>query len=116
LPAWPRTTRTDTATIHFARQAILPRSTSIFRDTIAADLAITLSPLDSLHFTLAFPHPLADTMTLLLDSLGGVRLSSAWPCPPGFPLAHDSALLANGYQADSLTSGTLQLTRYPPID
>jgi hypothetical protein len=116
MPEWPTTTRTDTTTVHFARQALLPGNTSIFRDTIAQGAAITLSFRDSLRFLLELPPPFADTLTLRLDSVGGTDLSAAWRCPTAFPLATDSALVANGYQAASLTNGTLHLARFNPVD
>jgi hypothetical protein len=114
MPDWPASTRTDTATVFLSRQAIFSGS-SILRDT-AEHLAVTLSRRDSLHFDLALPSPFADTVALVLDSLRGLRLSAGWSCPSTFPLALDSALVANGYQADSLNKGTLDLGRYFPID
>jgi hypothetical protein len=115
LPAWPATSRSDTVTVHFTRQVVLPPAAAFFRDTLLSGVVIRLDRRDSSHVSVHFGAPFTDSLVGQLDA-SGLVLTAVWLCPSGFPFGQDSTLLAHGYLTDSLEAGSLSLIRYTPID
>jgi hypothetical protein len=116
LPAWPTSTATDSATLYFARELLLTGGTVVRRDTTLPNVSITWTPVDSTHLDLVIGPPLTAGLTGSLDSATGRVFTASWPCSPSLPFGSDSALLANGYQPDSLGMGLLHVSRVTPID
>lgn len=79
-------------------------------------LAYTGMDRDSLRFTLV-AGPYAVSL-----GPGGLaphpppEYSAAWTCGPDVPLAHDSTLLAYGYDAAITIQGTWRVSELPPVD
>lgn len=116
LPAWPAASRSDTVTVYFTRQVVLPPAAAITRDTLLQNVVVRLDRQDSTHLTLRIGVPFGDTLSGTLDPSTGQVLTAAWACRVAFPFGQDSTLLAHGYQADSLGAGTMTLDRYAPVD
>lgn len=116
LPAWPSTSRSDTVTVHFTRQVVLPPAAAMARDTLVTNVVVRLDRQDSTHLTLRIGAPFGDSLSGTLDPSTGQVLTAAWACQVAFPFGQDSTLLAHGYQADSLGAGTMALSRYAPVD
>jgi len=113
---WPASAGADTASLHLTRQYSPDDSTSVLRDTGLSGIPVSLTGVDSLHVVIGLGAPLDQTIAGTLDSVGGWSMSGTWTCPSAPPLAADSALLAQGYAADSLPPGALHLDRHTPID
>ncbi len=116
LPGWPSAGRSDTVTVHFTRQVVLPPAAAITRDTLLPSVVVRLDRQDSTHLTLRIGVPFSDTLSGTLDPSTGQVLTATWACRVAFPFGQDSTLLAHGYQADSLGAGTMTLNRYAPVD
>jgi hypothetical protein len=117
LPAFPATSRTDTTTIYFNRQIVLPVAQAASAATAIPGVSLGLERLDSLHVLLRIGAPFNDSLVGQLDAAtDAFQFSSSWRCPSTFPLATDPTLLAHGYQPDSLMQGPIGISRRVPID
>lgn len=116
LPAWPDSTASDTATLVFSRQLLATGPGNLLRDTVLGGVTVSWVRVDSTHLNLGLGPPISISFSGGLDSAAGTVWRGVWPCPTALPFGADSALVANGYEPDSLQPGVLTVSRIIPVD
>ncbi len=110
---WPTDTRTDSVDLYFTRGYLYPDGHAIVRGTSLHHVPLTVTRVSSREVQLTWGPPLSQTQSGAFNADGMGSLYAEWACTTTLPFAADSALVAAGYNADSLLPGYVRMSRVP---